>query len=118
MAYRTRDVVEAMERASGQPLNELRVDGGASAMDPLCQFQADVLGVPVARAASAEATGRGAAMLAAIGAGLVSGPQEAAATWKPGRRFTPATSGARPSAGYAAWLDAIDRVRSRSVGAS
>ena len=118
MAYRTRDVVEAMERASGQPLNELRVDGGASAMDPLCQFQADVLGVPVARAASAEATGLGAAMLAAIGAGLVSGPQEAAATWKPGRRFTPATSGARPSAGYAAWLDAIDRVRSRSVGAS
>ncbi len=117
MAYRTRDVVEAMERTSGQALNELRVDGGASAMDSLCQFQADVLGVPVARAASAEATGLGAAMLAAVGAGLVSGPEEVAATWQPGTRFTPATPGARPSAGYAAWLDAIDRVRTRRVGA-
>ena len=118
MAYRTRDVVEAMERASGLALNELRVDGGASAMDSLCQFQADVLGVPVARAASAEATGLGAAMLAAVGAGLVSGPEKATAAWQPGRRFTPATPGARPSAGYVAWLDAIDRVRSRPVGVS
>ena len=116
MAYRTRDVVEAMERASGQPLHELRVDGGASAMDSLCQFQADVLGVPVARAASAEATGLGAAMLAAVGAGLVSGPEESAATWQPGRRFEPAMDGKRPSEGYAAWLDAIDRVRSRPAG--
>jgi glycerol kinase len=116
MAYRTRDVVEAMERASRQPLNELRVDGGASAMDSLCQFQADVLGVPVARAASAEATGLGAAMLAAVGAGLVSGPAESAATWEPGKRFAPATPGTRPPGGYAAWLDAIARVRSRPVG--
>jgi glycerol kinase len=118
MAYRTRDVVEAMERASGQPLTSLRVDGGASAMDALCQFQADVLAVPVERAASAEATALGAGMLAAVGAGLVSGPEESAATWQAGRRFVPTTSEARPSAGYAAWLDAIDRVRSHPTGAS
>ena len=116
MAYRTRDVVEAMERASGQSLKELRVDGGASVMDALCQFQSDVLGVPVARAASAEATGFGAAMLAAVGEGLASGPEETAATWRPGRRFEPATPGVRPAAGYAAWLGAIDRVRSRPMG--
>jgi glycerol kinase len=116
MAYRTRDVVEAMERASGQSLKELRVDGGASVMDALCQFQSDILGVPVARAASAEATGLGAAMLAAVGEGLASGPEETAATWRPGRRFEPATPGVRPSEPYAAWLGAIDRVRSRPAG--
>ena len=113
MAFRTRDVVEAMERASGRPLQELRVDGGASVMDSLCQFQADLLGVTVARAATAEATGLGAAMLAAVGEGLVHGPDAAAAVWKPGRRFAPADPGRRPAAAYAAWLDAIERVRTR-----
>ncbi len=113
MAFRTRDVVEAMERASGRPLQELRVDGGASVMDSLCQFQADLLGVTVARAATAEATGLGAAMLAAVGEGLVDGPAAAAAAWKPGRRFAPAGPGRRPDAAYAAWLDAVERVRTR-----
>ncbi|HEX4579654.1 MAG TPA: glycerol kinase GlpK, partial [Candidatus Dormibacteraeota bacterium] len=56
MAYRTRDVVEAMEAAGGVALAELRVDGGASVMDGLCQFQADLLGIPVTRAASTDTT--------------------------------------------------------------
>src|SRR5207245_9448152 len=37
MAFQTRDVVEAMERDTGRPLTELRVAGGASALDVLCQ---------------------------------------------------------------------------------
>ena len=43
LAYQTRDVVDAMA-ASGAPLQELRVDGGAAANSFLMQFQADVLG--------------------------------------------------------------------------
>ena len=46
MAYQTRDAVEAMVAASGRPVIELRVDGGASVMDLLLQIQADQLGVP------------------------------------------------------------------------
>ena len=49
MAWQTADVVDAITAAAGIPLTELRVDGGASAMDVLCQFQADVLGVTVRR---------------------------------------------------------------------
>ena len=47
IAYQTVDAVRAMERASPQPLSELRADGGASTNAWLMQFQADVLGVPV-----------------------------------------------------------------------
>ncbi|HYL71744.1 MAG TPA: glycerol kinase GlpK, partial [Candidatus Dormibacteraeota bacterium] len=90
MAYRTRDVVEAMEAASGRTFTELRVDGGASVMDGLCHFQADLLGIPVARAATAETTAVGAAMLAAVGEGLLDGPDAVAAAWRPGARFEPA----------------------------
>jgi glycerol kinase len=111
MAYRTRDVVEAMEQSSGIRFDELRVDGGASVMDGMCQFQADLLGLPVARAASPETTAVGAAWLAAVGEGLLDGPEAVAAAWRPGRRFEPRTPGERPREQYQAWLDAVRRVR-------
>ncbi len=111
MAWRTRDVVEAMERSAGIRFDELRVDGGASVMDGLCQFQADVLGIPVARAASAETTALGAAWLAGVGEGLLDGVGAVADAWRPGHRFEPRQPGKRPDAEYAAWLDAVRRVR-------
>jgi glycerol kinase len=111
MAYRTRDVVEAMEQSSGIRFDELRVDGGASVMDGMCQFQADLLGLPVARAASAETTAVGAAWLAAVGEGLLDGVEAVRLAWRPGRRFEPREPGSRPQEQYAAWLDAVRRVR-------
>jgi glycerol kinase len=111
MAYRTRDVIEAVEEGSGVSLEELRVDGGASVMDGLCQFQADLLGLTVSRAASTETTALGAALLAAVGEGLIDAPDGVTAAYKPGRRFTPAHPGIRPEAPYAAWRRAVERVR-------
>jgi glycerol kinase len=112
MAYRTRDVVEAMERSAGIRFDELRVDGGASVMDGMCQFQADLLGIPVARARSAETTALGAAWLAAVGEGLLGGVDAVAGAWQAGRRFEPRQPGRRPDEPYRRWLDAVARVRS------
>ena len=70
MAYQSRDVVEAMEGDMGSRMRELRVDGGAAVMDVLCQFQADLLGIPVRRPRQTETTALGAAFLAGLGAGL------------------------------------------------
>jgi len=117
MAFRTRDVVEAMEAASGLRIAELRVDGGASVMDGLCQFQADLLGIPVARAATADATALGAGLLAAVGEGLLEGPEAVAAAWQPGMRFEASRPGIRPTENYKAWLDALARVRTGSGSA-
>jgi glycerol kinase len=72
IAYQTVDAVRAMEAASGTPLTELRADGGATVNTWLMQFQADVLGVPVVVAEIAETTALGAAMLAGVGAGVLS----------------------------------------------
>ncbi len=72
IAYQTVDAVRAMEAASGTPLTELRADGGATDNGWLMQFQADVLGVPVVVAEIAETTALGAAMLAGVGAGVLS----------------------------------------------
>lgn len=112
MAYRTRDVVEAMEAGGGVALAELRVDGGASVMNGLCQFQADLLGLPVTRAGSPDTTAVGAAMLAAVGEGLLEAPDGVSAAYHPGQRFDPATPGHRPQEPYQSWLRAVERIRS------
>jgi glycerol kinase len=70
MAYSVKDVVLAMERASGIRLNELNVDGGAATNGWLMQFQSDVLGVVVARPRLVDTTALGAAGLAGLATGV------------------------------------------------
>ncbi|MDQ4064704.1 MAG: glycerol kinase GlpK, partial [Actinomycetota bacterium] len=89
MAYQTRDVVEAMTADSGVKLAELRVDGGASVMDILCQIQADQLGVTVRRPANLETTSLGAAYLAGLHLGLWPSLDELAQTWNAAAEFEP-----------------------------
>ena len=95
MAWQTADVVDAITAATELAITELRVDGGASAMDVLCQFQADVLGVTVRRPVVPETTVLGAAYLAGIAEGVWASPAEAAAAWREEAAFTPAAD-ARP----------------------
>jgi glycerol kinase len=111
MAYQTRDVVEAMVRVSGTSISELRVDGGASAMDAMLQFQADLLGVAVSRPADAETTALGAAFLAGLGEGLFAGLDDIARHWTLDATFEPAGDRAALDAGYATWLRAVERSR-------
>ena len=61
IAFQSADLVRAMEADSGIALRELRVDGGACVNNLLMQFQADLLGVPVARPKVFETTALGAA---------------------------------------------------------
>ena len=49
IAYQTCDVLHAMEEDTGVELENLRVDGGASANRFLMQFQADMIGRSVLR---------------------------------------------------------------------
>ncbi|HJV03763.1 MAG TPA: glycerol kinase GlpK [Actinomycetota bacterium] len=108
MAYQTRDVVDAMIEGSGVRLAELRVDGGASAMDVLLQLQADLLGVPVRRPAVAETTALGAAFLAGLGAGVWSSKEEAAAAWTLDREFLPGDVD-EADRRYRGWRRAVER---------
>jgi glycerol kinase len=71
MAYQAVDATRAMERSGSEPLAELRADGAATVNRWLMQFQADVLGVPVVVPEVAETTALGAALLAGVGASLL-----------------------------------------------
>ncbi len=109
MAWQTRDVVDAMTAATGRTIRALRVDGGASAMDLLCAFQADVLGVEVRRSAVRETTALGAAFLAGIAEGVWDGPVDVAAHWHDDGRFLPTADPNVVADGLAQWHRAVER---------
>jgi glycerol kinase len=111
IAYQSRDVLDTMKRESSVPITSLRVDGGATANDFLCQFQADILGVEVLRPSVTETTGLGAAYLAGVGAGLWKS-RDLATRWKLDRKFTPTMSDGAREAAYGGWRRAVERSRS------
>jgi len=111
MAHQTRDVVDAMTAATGRPLLELRVDGGASVLDLLLQIQADQLRVPVARPVVRETTALGAAFLAGLAEGVWSSPEEVAGLWQREAEFTPRAPQSVVDGRHATWHRAVDRSR-------
>jgi glycerol kinase len=112
MAFQTADVVEAITNASGlDNIDEMRVDGGASVMDLLCQEQADILGVPVRRAAIQDTTALGAAFLAGIAEHVWASPAEVNARWSADASFTPAIDADERAARLRVWHRAVDRSR-------
>lgn len=111
MAYQVRDVIDAMSSASGRVVTELRVDGGASVMDPLLQFQADQLGVSVTRTSIQETTALGSAYLAGLAEGVWSSTDEVAANWAVDASFSPAADRSDADARHERWLDAVTRSR-------
>jgi glycerol kinase len=111
MAYQTRDVVDAMVAASGTPIIDLRVDGGASVMDLLCQFQADQLGVTVKRPVDQETTALGAAYLAGLAEGVWATTEDVGTQWALEAEFSPGEDRTIPDLLHSQWLRAVERSR-------
>jgi glycerol kinase len=89
---------------------ELRADGGASVNDRLMQLQADLIGRPVRRSASPEASASGAAYLAGLAAGQWTGGDLASAA-DSGTLFEPRSDEAWRARSLSRWHDALARSR-------
>jgi glycerol kinase len=114
IAFQSVELVEAMRaetraRRLAAP-GALRVDGGASANNLLCQIQADLLGMPVERPRVLETTAAGAAYLAGLATGFWSGLEELAAIREVDRVFEPARDTAWREEALAGWRKAVERV--------
>jgi len=112
LAFQCTELVELLREASGLPLTELLVDGGAAANGYLMQRQADLAGLTVRRPMDVEATARGAAALAGLGAGLWDDPGTVAAFQAPVERFEPVLEASRRESAMKEWRAAVQRVRS------
>ncbi len=113
IAFEGWDLLAAMANDAGRSLNALKVDGGAAKNDLLAQFQADIGQVEVVRPTEVESTGRGAAMLAGVGAGLTD-LAAAAKMIKVDRTFVPSMDPAVRAGHLRRWEDAVKRARTSS----
>jgi len=70
IAYALREGKEALEKRRGRAVERLRVSGGGSQSDQVMQITADIFGLEVERPHTFETSGLGAAIAAAVGAGV------------------------------------------------
>jgi glycerol kinase len=108
-AFQVLDVVEAMQHDCGFPIRTLRVDGGMVNNSLLMQFQADLLGVTVARPRTIETTALGAAYAAGLAVGFWNNTDELVHNWGVTRLWSPKMGSERRSQLTASWRKAVER---------
>lgn len=112
IAHQIADVVDAIDRGPAA-VSRLFVDGGPTRDDELMQAEADLIGRPILRGATAELSALGVIQLAGLGAGLWT---EAQLTDRQPKRdvFEPRLSNAMRHAAREHWRRAVDRSRLRA----
>jgi len=111
IAFQSAELLQAMQADAAQPIEALRVDGGATANALLMQIQADLLGVPVVLPHIQETTALGAAYLAGLQAGAWGSIDDIGAYWRSERVFEPAISRDEADTRMARWREAVSRTR-------
>jgi len=109
IAFQSADLISCMEKDSGLPLKELRVDGGASRSRPLLQFQADLLQSEVIRPECVETTALGAAYLAGLATGIWENQESIVKNWREAARFKPERDAASIKSLQNNWSRAVER---------
>ncbi|HEN0230598.1 TPA: glycerol kinase GlpK [Streptococcus agalactiae] len=107
IAYQVRDVIDTMQVDSGIDIQQLRVDGGAAMNNLLMQFQADILGIDIARAKNLETTVLGAAFLAGLSVGYWESMDELKELNATGQLFQATMNESRKEKLYKGWRKAV-----------
>jgi glycerol kinase len=109
IAYQLYDLLKAIEQDAGTSVEVLRVDGGTSANNFLCQFQSDILGCEVSRPEIVETTAMGAAFLAGLAVGVWEDQDQIKQLWQEGKRFSPHKDEAKLERRLTGWRKALER---------
>ena len=106
-AYQTLDLITAMEKDGGYPVDVIRVDGGLVANEFVCQFLTDMVQKPVEAPKVTEATAWGAAILAGIHAGVFESLEVVSDQWRADKRYTPQMEQAQREKLFEGWKNAV-----------
>lgn len=107
IAFQTMDVLQAMQADASVPIQELRVDGGATVNNLLMEFQCNLLGTPVVRPKITETTALGAAYLAGLAVGYWQNLEEIQQQWQADTIFQPNATDAQRQQWSREWQRAI-----------
>jgi glycerol kinase len=111
IAWSTKDVVDVMQRESGVHIEELRVDGGATANSWLMQFQSDVLNLPLDVPENTETTALGSGYLAGLATGVYADRDQLAKLRRTARRYEPAMDVRTRNRLHERWAEAVSHSR-------
>jgi len=111
IAFQSAEVLQSIAKDTGREIKELRIDGGATANDFLCRFQADVLGLHVKRPKILETTAMGAAFLAGLSVGVWKDQQQISKMWKQEKMFSPNISMDDSARMMEEWGRAVERAK-------
>ncbi|MFV8815724.1 FGGY-family carbohydrate kinase, partial [Aerococcus urinaeequi] len=114
IAYQVRDITDTMNKDTGIDIPLLKVDGGAAMNGYLMQFQSDITGIEIARAANLETTALGAAYLAGLAVGYWKDIDELKSFTQPGQTFEPKMNDSHKEDLYAGWTNAVRATRAYS----
>lgn len=90
IAYALREALEHFEVKVHHPIESIRISGGGSQSDEICQITADIMGKPVTRVQTFETSSLGAAMATFLALGEFKSPEEAINKMvRPTDTFTP-----------------------------
>ncbi len=112
IAYQSEDVLSAMCSDMGEPLQCVKVDGGASANGLLMQFQSDISNTTLLRPVCKEATALGAALLCGLSTGFYKNREEISHYIKDECVFTPKMSECERKEKLKGWERAIGACKS------
>ncbi len=109
IAYQSYDLIKVIEQDAETSLNVLRVDGGATANNFLCQFQSDILGIDVSRPKTVETTAMGAAFLAGLATDVWKDQNHIKQLWQEDKRFKSQKNQAEIAQLLSGWQNALER---------
>ena len=107
IAYQVRDIIDTMKIDANTEIPLLKVDGGAANNDYLLDFQANILGVKIARAENLETTALGAAFLAGLSIGYWKNLDEVKNLNSAGKLFVPTMTKEEREKLYKGWKRAV-----------
>lgn len=112
IVYQTKEVVDVMVQDANIPLTELKVDGGASVNQFICQFLADMTRITVQRPQIFETTALGAAYLAGLAVGIWKSQEDIKRQWLAEQTYQPAMAIGEQKQLYAGWMKAVHSAKS------
>ena len=107
IAYQVRDIIDTMKIDANTEIPLLKVDGGAANNNYLLDFQANILGVKIARAENLETTALGAAFLAGLSVGYWKNLDEVKNLNSAGKLFVPTMTKEEREKLYKGWKRAV-----------
>ncbi|PKS08756.1 hypothetical protein jhhlp_004809 [Lomentospora prolificans] len=109
--FQTKAILDAMAKDSGRPLMDLAVDGGMCHSDLVMQIQSDIIGIPVKRPMTLEATALGAAIAAGMAVGIWNSFEDLNKLEKSRAVFEPKITAKEASRRFARWEKAVEMSR-------